>query len=203
MNVCSLLADASFYHATHLVNRLQEYAAINLECLLESRLLDEMAPDLVSQLASFIRSEQAKKLPISRSNRLIDDAMLKNVDWLMLQDIPQPIVRSSKAILAIRNSPQLSPVATTMGKPNRPSPPPTTPVTPSALKGVDPLGDGIFTMDDDPIPALSLDGPTTPSRTRKASEKVVQASPTGTAWKGKTVHTTAKCATIFYSALCV
>ena len=96
MNVCSLLADASFYHAMHLVNRLQEYTAINLECLMESRLLDEMAPDLISQLACFIRSEQAKKLPISRSNRLVDDAMLAGFEVtasVVLVGIPVLVAR--------------------------------------------------------------------------------------------------------------
>ncbi|KAF9517081.1 hypothetical protein BS47DRAFT_1390126 [Hydnum rufescens UP504] len=191
MNVSSLLADASFYHATDLVNRLQEYAAINLECLLESHLLDEMAPDLISQFASFIRSEQARKLPISRSNRLIDEALAKNAEWLALQDIPQPMARSSKAILAIRNSPRLSPLATTIGKPNRRSPPATAPVTPSALKAVDALGDGIFAMDDEPIPAISLDSPT-PSKTRSDPKEEPQLLPVATAWKGKAPYLTSK-----------
>lgn len=181
-NVCSLLSDAMFYHATHLVERLQQYAAINLECLLESRLFDDTAPDLIKRLSIFVRSEQAKKLPVSRSNRLVDEATTKNIEWLKLQDIPQPIVRSSKAILAIRYSPRLSPVAPTIGKPNARRSPPTAPVTPPPSKAIDRLGDEIFAMDDEQIPALSLDSP----RAHKISREEHTQGASSLAWKGKT-----------------
>ncbi|KAF8316609.1 hypothetical protein DL93DRAFT_745756 [Clavulina sp. PMI_390] len=162
MNACALLADASYYSATSLVRRLQTYMAMNLECLLENRILEDMHIDLVAQLAMAIQGEQAKKLNVSRSNRLVNEALEKHAEWLKLQDIPQPIIRSSKAILAPKHSPRLSPTTVNVGKTPRRSPkvlpgsPPVRALTSTKEEG---LGDDIFDMDDDPIPPLSLSSP--------------------------------------------
>lgn len=163
MNVCALLADASYFNAAELVNRLQLYMAMNLECLLENRILEDMDMDLIAQLAKAIRVEQAKKLNVSRSNRLVDQAMKKHAEWLELQDIPQPIIRSSKAILAPKQSPRLSPTNPSVSKPLRTPRTPTMSIPESpvyAPKRDDTTSDDIFSMDDDSIPPLSLGSPT-------------------------------------------
>lgn len=160
MNVCALLADASYFHATELVNKLQIYMAMNLECLLENRILEDMDMDLIGQLAKAIQIEQAKKLHISRSNGLINKALEKHADWLKLQDIPQPIVRSSKAILAPRQSPRLSPTAPAIGKPATRSPPRSIPESPvDRPRRDDNTGGGVFEMDEEHIPPLTLGSP--------------------------------------------
>ena len=107
-NVCSILTDAMYYHATALVRLVQEYIAVNMEVFLGSRMLEDLAPDLVKQLSTFVRSAQAKKYPLSRSSRIVDKAMEAWGDWLALQDIPQPIAPTSRAG-AFRDPPKLSP----------------------------------------------------------------------------------------------
>jgi hypothetical protein len=170
MNVCALLADASYFHATELVNKLHIYMAMNLECLLENRILEDMAMDLIGQLAKAIQAEQAKKLHISRSNDLVNQALKKHADWLKLQDIPQPIARSSKAILAPRQSPRLSPTAPAIGKLVTRSPPRSIPESPvDRPRGCDDVGDGIFEMDEEHIPPLTLGSPQAASLLAAAS----------------------------------
>ncbi|OBZ74066.1 BTB/POZ domain-containing protein 1 [Grifola frondosa] len=107
-NVCSILADATHFYAMPLVWSLQEYMAADMETLLESRMLDDLAPDLIKQLSTFVRQQQAQKYPISRSSRLIDKAMKTCGDWLALQDIPQVIVPAFRPG-ALRDSPRISP----------------------------------------------------------------------------------------------
>ncbi len=63
LNVCSVLADATYYHAIELVTSLQGYMARNMETLLESRMLDDFPGYLIKQLAAFVRKKQAEKLP--------------------------------------------------------------------------------------------------------------------------------------------
>lgn len=156
-----------------------------MECLLESRLFDDMTPELIKELSIFVQQQQEKKLPISRSNILVDVALADNADWLKIQDIPQPIVRSTKAIVAIRQSPRLSPVAN-VGKLTRRS---------SLVQGVSPPlpsppmkalaegrleTEGVFSMDDETIPTLSLE----PS---SGSAQAVPSRQPTTPWKAKTV----------------
>jgi inhibitor of Bruton tyrosine kinase len=95
-NVCYLLTEASHFHSVQLVERIQKYISVNLETLLESRMLDELTSDLVNELGVYIRKQQALKSPISRTNRLVDKAMERNADWLAIQDIPQPLVRTNR-----------------------------------------------------------------------------------------------------------
>ena len=82
--------------------------AINMEVFLESRMLDDLAPDLVKQLSVLVREQQALKYPVSRSTQIIDKAMEVWGDWLALQDIPQPIVPTFRTG-AFRDSTKLSP----------------------------------------------------------------------------------------------
>ena len=71
-------------------------------------MLDELALDLVDRFGAYIRRQQALKSPISRTNRLVHKAMESNADWLAMQDIPQPIVRTHRQATD-RTSPKLSP----------------------------------------------------------------------------------------------
>ncbi|PIL24898.1 hypothetical protein GSI_12785 [Ganoderma sinense ZZ0214-1] len=107
-NVCSVLTDAMHYNATALVRLAQEYIAVNMEVFLESRMLDDLASDLVKQLSTFVRAAQTRKYPLSRSTRIVDKAMEAWGGWLALQDIPPQIVPTSRAG-AFRDSPKLSP----------------------------------------------------------------------------------------------
>ena len=87
-NVCSVLTDATHYQATALVRLVQKYMVINMEVFLESRMLEDLAPDLAKQLSAFVRAKQARKYPVSRSTRIVDKAMETWGDWLALQDLP-------------------------------------------------------------------------------------------------------------------
>ncbi|GJE90521.1 hypothetical protein PsYK624_066610 [Phanerochaete sordida] len=66
-NATSILAEASLFHATALVQSVQGYIASNLETLLERRLLDALPADLVKQLAAFVRAAQEVKAPVART----------------------------------------------------------------------------------------------------------------------------------------
>lgn len=142
--------------------------ANNLETLLESRMLDDLSPDLIKQLAEFIRTRQAEKLPLTRSNRLVNEAMETHAEWLSLQDIPQLIIPRHKA-RPFHPSPRLSPVGSSKLKTRESASQPTTPLTKTPVLGtnspvarpattVTTTGEDIFTMDEsEGIPALSLD----------------------------------------------
>lgn len=107
-NVCSILTDATHYHARPLVRLLQEYLAINMEVFLESRMLEDLAAEHIKQLSAYVRAEQTRKYPVSRSTRIVDKAMETWGVWLALQDFPQPIVPTARSA-AFRDSAKLSP----------------------------------------------------------------------------------------------
>jgi hypothetical protein len=158
-NSCYVLADATHFRCEPLMESLQGYMAVNMETLLESRMLDEMAPDLIRQLSEFVRRKQAEKSPVSRSNRLVDAAMRNHADWLALQDIPQPIVRANRTR---PHSPKLSPTISNRKLVRRPSGTNLLKPSPSlrAQPHQSPLDGDIFAMDDmDGFPALNLDPP--------------------------------------------
>ncbi|KZS93259.1 RCC1/BLIP-II protein [Sistotremastrum niveocremeum HHB9708] len=114
-NVCSLLADASHFRVVPLQNRLHEFIAANMETMLENRLLDDMPLDLLRELASAIRLHQSTKSPFTRTDRFVQDLLVKWADFLASEDIPQPIVPSTRALN--RASPKISPVSPTGGGP--------------------------------------------------------------------------------------
>ncbi|KIL60845.1 hypothetical protein M378DRAFT_130290 [Amanita muscaria Koide BX008] len=95
-NACYILNDATHYNAKELVERLQTYLLVNLETMLEQRMLDALPHRLAKQLAAFARQKQAEKSPRSRTTVLVDVAMAKHAKWLSLQDIPAPIIRLSR-----------------------------------------------------------------------------------------------------------
>lgn len=167
--------------------------ARNMETLLESRMLDDLPDFLVKQLAAFVRLEQAKKLPLTRSNRLAEEALVKHAQWLEMQDFPVPIERNTKGLYSRQQSPRLSPILT--GKKNRHQSfstnvqPLSTPLTPpvdarpriqSPLQSA--IEDEVFLMDDEQnIPPLNLAAvqPTASASTSSVDSIYVQTSP----WK--------------------
>lgn len=162
-NVCSVLADATHYHARPLVRLLQEYLAINMEVFLESRMLEDLAAEHIKQLSAYIRTEQARKYPVSRSTRIVDKAMETWGAWLALQDFPQPIVPTVRAS-AFRDSPKLSPPgpskrsARQSSVPSSPMLRPTFSARPVATGIPD---DEVFLMDE---PEAAPQAPPTPTR---------------------------------------
>ncbi|OCH89259.1 hypothetical protein OBBRIDRAFT_842555 [Obba rivulosa] len=185
-NVSAILANASFLHAMPLVRSLHDYMAACMETLLESRMLEDLPPDLVKQLSIYVRQQQARKYPVSRSNKVVDKAMAAYGDWLAQQDLPQVIVPVFRSH-AFRDSPKLSPPGS--GKKSRTlsvlSPPaspvvrPQIPVRPPAGGSPD---DEIFVMDAD-VPALPpARGDATPVRTQSTD---AMNRPTG-GWKTTT-----------------
>jgi hypothetical protein len=156
-NACYLLTDATHINATHLVERLQSYITANLEMMLEGRMLEDLDPSVVRQLAEYIRSAQMTKSPISRSNLLANEALRKHAEWLGQQDLPvvfEPVDRSQVR----RDSP----------KPMRTRPISSLAVHPAAdsRKAADagPSGDELFAMDEvassvitpnHPVPAVA------------------------------------------------
>ncbi|CDO69783.1 hypothetical protein BN946_scf184766.g28 [Trametes cinnabarina] len=175
-NVCSVLTDATHYHARTLVRLLQEYIAINMEVFLESRMLEDLAPELVKQLSAFVREEQARKYPISRSSRIVDKAMETWGAWLELQDFPQPIVPTARPG-AFRDSPKLSPPGPSKrgGKQSAPSSPVLRPTFSSRPAGTSIPDDELFMMDEPETPP-----PPTPPRIPR-TESPGKASSSG--WK--------------------
>lgn len=178
-NVCSVLTDATHYHAQALILLLQDYLAINMEVFLEGRMLEDLAPDLIKQLSAFVRAEQAKKYPLSRSTRIVDKAMETWGDWLALQDIPQPIVPSFRP-RAFKDSPKLSPPGPTkrgnrqsnVSVPNSPLLRPTFSSRPAATGIPD---DEVFMMDEPEAPvagtaAAPVAAPGMPARVPSGSE---------------------------------
>lgn len=116
-NVCSLLDTASFFNASALVGSLQLYISQNMETMLESHFLDAMSADLLAGLATFVADQQAKRLPISRSNVLVAALMAEHKAWLALQDIPRlslrPATQAPRPLSLNNRSPKMSPVELT------------------------------------------------------------------------------------------
>ena len=66
---------------------------VNMEALIEYRMLGALPYDLLKRVSSAARVEQFNKTPVTRSSLFVDRAMEKYGDWLGLQDIPQSFVR--------------------------------------------------------------------------------------------------------------
>ena len=144
-------------------------------------MLEDLTPDLIKDLSVFINSRQAQKLSVSRSNKLVDQAMKKHVDWLQEQDIPQTIIPTANH-KAHAKSPKSSPVISArLRRQSSGLPSPSQVMTPMMLP--QPVAsvrhtssnEDIFSMDEsDLIPPLSLESesstpPGSASKTWKAS----------------------------------
>lgn len=91
-NVCATLVEASYYNATALVDRLHRYMSRNLETIMESRLLDELPPEMIKSFAAFVRGEQIKKHPYIRNGGNMRYLETFWEDWIAEQDISTPII---------------------------------------------------------------------------------------------------------------
>ena len=192
-NVVSVLTEATYYNALPLVGSLQDYVACNLEAIMESHFLDDTQPELIKALSGFVRSRQAEKSPIMRSNTIVETALRKASSWLKLQDLPQPLVRTQ---WSGRDSLKLDAATPDQSSfPRRASIPAqspfSSPILSATIKQSPPRtpkpgqGDDIFHMDDIPvnsIPTLHIGRPQTPSN------YAVQ----GQAWKPKSPHVPTK-----------
>ncbi|KAJ7749583.1 hypothetical protein DFH07DRAFT_1035022 [Mycena maculata] len=149
-NACYILTDATHFHAQQLVESIQGYIVANMETLLESRMLDNLTPALIKQLSNFVSRKQAERSPKARSSFLVDRAMAIHGSWLALQDIPEPIIPSSR-FPARRDAAPTSPKRRRSRGQSLCNSPVIAPQASSSTI------DDIFEMDDEPVapPALS------------------------------------------------
>ncbi|KAH7891012.1 hypothetical protein F5I97DRAFT_1964416 [Phlebopus sp. FC_14] len=160
-NACYLLVDAIHFNATDLAQSIEDYIAANMEMFLESGILDDLDTRVVRKLAEHVRLQQADKSPVSRSNKLANAAMEKHKDWLVLQDIPGPVVPKMQP--AHKDSPKISPLVPT----RRRSPLFRPTSLPQVTKQSEDQGDELFAMDDtEAVPPLEL-SPSKPTLTWK------------------------------------
>ncbi|GLB40300.1 putative regulator of chromosome condensation (RCC1) repeat [Lyophyllum shimeji] len=185
-NACFVLADATHLHAQQLIERVQSFITVNMELFLEAGMLEDIPISLVRQLARFAGKKQAEKSPVSRSDRLIDAALTKHGDWLALQDIPTPIVRSHQAISRKESATlKLTPIAGPSGSP-RLSPS----IRPDRSIRRPPSSDDIFAMDDaDMPPSLIADHSQDPSSLKKppSAAPSLPATPASSVWKAASI----------------
>ncbi|EJC99723.1 uncharacterized protein FOMMEDRAFT_170318 [Fomitiporia mediterranea MF3/22] len=203
-NACSILSEASHFFADQLVKSIQGYLSRNIETLLESRMLDDLSEQLIRQLSLFVRDLQAEKSPMSRTGKVVEKALEAWKDWLVLQDIPQPIIPGRRTTPgAIRHSPKLSPLATgsTTRRIRRPSGEPlsssysppiehrlgTTPLSAPIRDAPAEVSDDIFIMDDvrDEIPPISLPAAQGSPNVGPARGPQAPASGTYSPWKSR------------------
>ncbi|KAJ1306442.1 hypothetical protein OPQ81_007445 [Rhizoctonia solani] len=156
-NCITVLADASPFFCPKLKARLHKYIAVNMETLMEKRYLDDVAHDIMKELAVFVRDQQAAKQPHTRSGAWIAAIMERHKDWLAVQDFPSVVVRTAPPGRQPKLSPKQSP---TMG-PTSPKTPrrvssfnlPMTPQRSNVMKPTDKTAqcEGMFTMDEESV----------------------------------------------------
>lgn len=93
-NAAALACEAAFYQANTLKLSIFDYISASMETMLESGLLDEMHEDVLQDLCAVIAKKQERKLPVSRTGLLVNQAVDKHRDWLAVQDLPMPRVRA-------------------------------------------------------------------------------------------------------------
>jgi len=142
------------------MDSLHRYISVNMETLLEARLLDDLSPRLIRQLASAVQVHQATKSPFSRLQLPIDLAVSEKQhrEWLAAQDIPYLILRSQPSKV---QQPKHSPKKSRKTRPSQPASPvrggkPT--VTVSRTPGPLPASgdEDLFCMDEALVPPMNL-----------------------------------------------
>ena len=132
-------------------------------------MLDGLDVDAVRNLSVYIRQAQLEKSPISRSGILTSAAMQRNADWLVLQDIPGPVLRTSGSSSAKSSQPsaELPKVSPPRWREKQESPTNSPVVKPQISTGriisrstTECLDDGVFVMDDGDMAPPSFDRPT-------------------------------------------
>ncbi|KAI0291504.1 hypothetical protein B0F90DRAFT_1823827 [Multifurca ochricompacta] len=151
-NISAIYMEAALLHCERLMDSLHQYIAVNMETLLEARLLDDLPPRLIKQLAGAVRGHQAAKSPFARSQQPVNlvAAVNKHSNWLAMQDIPFPIVRSQPNLQS-KSSPRVT------RKPSLPTSPGSKPTllhTPPLLINA---SEDLFSMDEAFVPPLNLD----------------------------------------------
>lgn len=166
--------EAASLHCEQLMDSLHQYMSVNMETLLEARLLDDLPPRLVRQLATAVRECQAAKSPFSRTQLPVNlaTAVHAHHEWLAEQDIPGPIVRSQP-----KSQPKVSPKASrkTSLPTEYPGRKPYLPRTPLLSN----TGEDLFAMDEALVPPLNLDA--------SASTDELGHTPKASPWKGKSL----------------
>jgi hypothetical protein len=158
-NISTIYVEAAALHCPQLMDSLHHYMAVNMETLLEARLLDNLSPQLVRQLASAVQAHQAAKSPFSRIQLPIylEASIRQHHEWLAAQDIPCPIVRSQPKAqntkLSPKTSRKLSQPQLQPTSPPRAGKPTATPRTPLLASA----GEDLFCMDETLVPPLNLD----------------------------------------------
>jgi inhibitor of Bruton tyrosine kinase len=76
-NICSLLNTASECSVEEFKHVGLEYICLNLESMLEHRLLEELDPDLLYELDKAVQSNQLAFMPFARSSRAQDDLLVQ------------------------------------------------------------------------------------------------------------------------------
>ncbi|QRW16770.1 The BTB (BR-C, ttk and bab)/POZ (Pox virus and Zinc finger) domain [Rhizoctonia solani] len=157
---------------------LHNYIAVNMESLMEKRYLDDVAHDIIKELAKFVRA-----------------IMNRHREWLAMQDFPSVVVRTVPPGRQPKLSPKLSP---TIG-PTSPKTPrrvssfnlPVTPQRQNTSKQTEktPQSDGMFVMDeegDEPVPARDLPTGTETSMVNLPQLPPVASSPgpSSKVWRG-------------------
>jgi inhibitor of Bruton tyrosine kinase len=74
-NVCRLLNAVSECQVTEFKNAALEYICLNLEGMLEQRLLEELDPDILTELDEVVQQNQLAYLPFARSSRAHDELL--------------------------------------------------------------------------------------------------------------------------------
>ncbi|CAE6394749.1 unnamed protein product [Rhizoctonia solani] len=156
-NCITVLADASPFYCPKLKARLHKYIAVNMESLMEKRYLEDVAHDVMKELAIFVRGQQALKQPHTRSGAWIAAIMERHKEWLAMQDFPPVMVRTAPPGRQPKLSPKQSP---TIG-PTSPKTPrrvssfnlPVTPQRSNTTKSMDKTHqcDGLFSMDEENV----------------------------------------------------
>ena len=175
-NATALACEAAFYQAHTLKLSIFDFITSSMETMLESGLLDEMDDDVLQELCTVIAKKQDVRLGVSRDGSLMDEAVGKWGDWLALQDIPQPRIRTAYKPRVMR-SPKIEP---TKPKTRRKASP-----SPIASPEIKAAQDDIFSMDEEASPMVSGKG----SRgSRPMTPLDLQSPKAGLTWKSKTVE---------------
>lgn len=158
------------------------HVAFIVECIKHSHsvysigLLDEMDDDVLQELCNVIAKKQDIRLGVSRDGSLMDEAVGKWGDWLALQDIPQPRIRTAYKPRVMR-SPKIEPTKPMTRRKASPSP-----VASPEIKAAQ---DDIFSMDEEASPMVSGKA----SRgSRPMTPLDLQSPKAGLTWRSKTVE---------------
>ncbi|CAE6427565.1 unnamed protein product [Rhizoctonia solani] len=194
-NCITILANASPFHCPKLKARLQNYITVNMESLMEKQYLNDVAHDIMKELAAFVRGQQAAKQPHVRSGAWIEVIMDRHREWLSQQDFPSVVVRAA----APGRQPKLSPKSSPTMGPVSPKTPrrvssfnlPVTPQRSATSKQTDktPQSDGMFAMDeegDEPTPTRDSSTGVEALTTNLAQLPPITSSPglSSRVWKG-------------------